>query len=135
MNFSTMPPYRAINAFDVSKYLASSSRTSSASRVSDSLVNPTRSAKRTETSRRSKLGAVRVGSRCATVSALVVPVGEAVAASGEPHSPQNFEPGSFVVPHLGQAAASGAPHSPQNFRWAALSVPQVVQGSSSLLVG
>lgn len=33
-----------------------------------------------------------------------------------PHSPQNFSPGSFAVPHAGQAAVSRAPQSAQNFR-------------------
>jgi hypothetical protein len=52
--------------------------------------------------------------------------------SDVPHSPQNFTPGAFEVPHCGQAVASRAPHSPQNLRPASLVVPhagQVIKGS------
>jgi hypothetical protein len=38
-----------------------------------------------------------------------------------PHSPQNFWPGGFAVPHEWQASASAVPHSPQNFWPAGLS--------------
>jgi hypothetical protein len=40
----------------------------------------------------------------------------AAAVSADPHSPQNFVPGAFGVPHDAQATASPRPHSPQNFR-------------------
>ena len=53
MNFSTVPPYRPMTVRHRSKYPVSSSRTSSASRDSDSDVNPTRSPKRTDVTRRS----------------------------------------------------------------------------------
>jgi hypothetical protein len=57
-------------------------------------VNPTRSAKSTDTIRRS-----------------VVAVGGAGAASmAVPHAPQNRSPGSFAAPHAGQAMVSSAPH-------------------------
>jgi hypothetical protein len=44
-----------------------------------------------------------------------------------PHSPQNFMPAAFTVPHVGQAAARGVPHSPQNFLPASLAKPQTGQ--------
>jgi hypothetical protein len=78
---------------------------SSASRPSDALVKPTRSAKSTETSRRSATGGAAVGTDR---------VG-AGAASAVPHSPQNFTPGAFGDPQFAHATASGVPHSPQNF--------------------
>ena len=49
------------------------------------------------------------------------------AVSAVPHSPQNFVPGAFDVPHDGQAAASAVPHSPQNFRPASFDVPHAGQ--------
>jgi hypothetical protein len=79
---------------------------SSASRPSDAAVKPTRSAKRTDTSRRSAAGAEAGGG--------VAGAGE--PASAVPHSPQNLTPGAFGVPHDGQAVDSGLPHSPQNLR-------------------
>ena len=60
MNFSTVPPYSSIRRRQMSKYRERSSRTSSASRDSESGVNPTRSANSTETRRRSAAGASRV---------------------------------------------------------------------------
>src|SRR5690348_15692961 len=93
-----------------SKYRESSSRTSSASRDSDNGVNPTRSAKRTETRRRSAAGFSRVATG-------------ASAASGVPQSPQNASSGSFTAPQLGHASASGDPHREQNFRPGRFSVP------------
>jgi hypothetical protein len=70
MNFSTRPPYRLTTDRHVSKYRVSSSRTSSASRFSESVVNPTRSANNTETSRRS------------AVEAAPAAFGTSIAASG-----------------------------------------------------
>src|SRR5579872_5165837 len=96
-----------------SKYAERSSRTSSASRPSESVVKPTRSAKSTDTRRRSAAAAGRAGA--------------ASAARGLPHSPQKRAPGSFGEPQAGQARASGAPHSPQNLRPSAFSVPQEAQ--------
>src|SRR5919109_4779205 len=107
-----------MTVLDVSKYPDRSSRTSSASRDSESVVKPTRSANRTETSRRSATGAVWAAPAAAGVAA-----GPA-AASGEPHSPQNFCPGGFAAPHEEQVAASAVPHSPQNFCVAGFSAPQ-----------
>src|SRR5438477_6600213 len=102
---------------EVSKYPESSSRTSSASRDSESDVNPTRSANSTETSRRSdSWGAAGVGT------------GEgAPSESAVPHSPQNLALGAFAVPQLGQARTRRLPHSAQNFRPASFSVPQAEQ--------
>ena len=56
MNFSIVPPYRVISLRQVSKYRVRSSLTSSESRDSESVVNPTRSANSTETRRRSAVG-------------------------------------------------------------------------------
>ena len=53
MNFSTVPPYSSIKRRQMSKYGESSSRTSSASPTLGRVVNPTRSANSTDTSRRS----------------------------------------------------------------------------------
>src|SRR5581483_1711770 len=78
----------------------SSSRTSSASRDSESVVKPTRSAKRTETRRR---------------SAAAVVTGAAAPWSAAPHSPQNFSPPAIPAPQDGHACASAVPHSVQNF--------------------
>src|SRR6266511_2398318 len=97
----------------VSKYRDRSSRTSSASRFSDSVVNPTRSANSTDTSRRSEVGA-------SVTSA-------ASAPSGAPHWPQNRSSGSLAAPHEGQATARGLPHREQNRRPGRFSVPQLGQ--------
>src|SRR6266542_803567 len=106
----------------VSKYRVSRSRTSSASRLSERLVNPTRSAKRTDTSRRSAAGAAEGwGWALGTTS------DGAVAARGDPHSPQNFTVVGFGAPQFAQTRASGVPHSPQNLRPGSFSVPQAEQ--------
>src|SRR5207247_8179164 len=94
-----------------SKYRPRNSRTSSASWASEKGVNPTRSANRTETRRRSAVG----------------------GAAGEgwsrvvPHSPQKRAPGRFVAPQVGQGEVSGWPQVSQNLRPAGLSAPQFVQ--------
>ena len=94
---------------------------SSASRPSEAAVKPTRSAKSTETRRRSACG-------CAASD----PVGgDAGAQSAVPHSPQNFAAGAFGVAQLGQVTASGDPHSPQNFRPASFSWPQTPHFTSA----
>jgi hypothetical protein len=49
----------------------------------------------------------------------------APAASGVPHSPQNFASGSLPAPQLAQVTASGVPHSLQNFRPGSFCVPQL----------
>jgi hypothetical protein len=97
----------------VSKYRERSPRTSSASRDSDSGVNPTRSAKRTETRRRSTDG---TGADPCTAT-----------SSGAPHSPQKRSPGSFAAPQAGQATASGVPHWAQNFRPDRFACPHAAQ--------
>lgn len=81
---------------------------SSASREADRLVYPTRSTNRTETRRSSAAG---VGT-CAD------------AASGVPHSAQNFCPAVYGVPQLGHRTASGVPHSTQKRALSALTVEQ-----------
>jgi hypothetical protein len=56
-DFSTVPPYRAISVRNRSKRTLKSAGTSSGSRCSDSEVNPTRSANKTDTNRRSDTSA------------------------------------------------------------------------------
>ena len=53
--------------------------------------------------------------------------GAGAAVRLAPHSPQNFAPGAFGLPHAAQVSLSGAPHSAQNFRPASFSVPQAEQ--------
>ena len=50
--------------------------------------------------------------------------GGGVAASAEPHSPQNLTVGALAAPQAAQARASARPHSPQNLRPASFSLPQ-----------
>src|SRR5947207_8145376 len=116
-----------MSCWQVSKYRPSRSRTSSVSRVSERVVNPTRSANRTETSRRSitepgwgvgsepdpGVGKGRPG----------VEVPDAALRSA-PHTPQNLSPGSLAPPQAGQAMARVAPHSEQNRLSGRFSVPQ-----------
>src|SRR5919198_6160344 len=100
-----------------------SSRTSSESRDSDNAVNPTRSANKTETSRRSASGGAGG------------PAGAGTWASGvsaAPHSPQKRSPGSLSVPQAGQSTASGRPQLAQNLRPSRFSVPQFGQFISIL---
>src|SRR5579875_3808992 len=89
-----------------SKYRERSSRTSSESLDSDRVVNPTRSAKRTETRRRS----VCTTSAAATRAALRGRSG----TIGLPHSLQNLAAEGTGEPHEGQERERGAPHSEQN---------------------
>src|SRR5437764_458016 len=107
------------------------------------VVKPTRSAKRTLTSRRSatgvagpaaaepfvgRAGAPVVVAGCAPGPADVVGAAAAGApASPVPHSPQKRAVGAFAVPQFGHTLASRAPHSPQNFRPASFAVPQFAQ--------
>src|SRR5690242_5314171 len=118
MNFSTVPPYRSMSWRASSKYRERSSRTSSGSRDSESVVNPTRSAKSTETRRRSAAGVLLAGPGAG------VGPGTDVSVSAAPHSPQNFTVGPLAAPQEGHIRASGLPHSPQNLRPASFSEPQ-----------
>jgi hypothetical protein len=52
---------------------------------------------------------------------------DAAAASGAPHSPQNFWSGEFEAPQDAHVAANAAPHSPQNLFVSGLSAPQFEQ--------
>ena len=120
MNFSTVPPYSEIRRRHVSKYRESSSRTSSASRDSLSEVNPTRSANRTVTKRRSDEGAaaaVRAGG----------------PSSPAPHSSQNSASGGTGWP-LGQTRDRGEPHWRQNLALARLPAPQTAQVMTGMSV-
>ena len=92
---------------------------SSASFRSASVVKPTRSRNRTDTKRRSVSGSVWSG---------VTGSGEAaIEISDVPHSPQNFTPVGFAVPHEAQVTLRAVPHSPQNLRPSSLGVPQASQ--------
>src|SRR5438874_13128169 len=101
---------------DVSKYRESSSRTSAGSRDSEIVVNPTRSAKRTDTRRRSAAG-LSTGADVRT--------GTVASSSAAPHSPQNLSRASFGAPQEGHARARAVPHWPQNFLLGAFSNPHV----------
>src|SRR5688500_10619105 len=94
------------------------------------VVNPTRSANRMVTKRRSAAlgvsdawaaGVVRAG--VATAPAAVWP------GSACPHSAQNLGLPSYGVPQFGQAVVSARPHSPQNFWPAWVSDPHRGQGT------
>ena len=92
-------------------------------------MKPTRSAKSTETSRRSVAGS---GSGAAATSAGAAPVApaevaDAAAASVAPHSPQKRTPGSFALPQVPHRTASGVPQAPQNFLPGPLSAPHDAQ--------
>src|SRR4051812_13319321 len=100
----------------VSKYLLSSSRTSSGSRDSDSVVKPTRSTNRTDTCRFSDCD----GPGCAGSAAGAVDV----AASGAAHCPQNRCSPPTSAPQDGHWRARGAAHWPQNRLPSELSEPQ-----------
>ena len=90
----------------------SSSRTSSASRPSASVVKPTRSANRTETSRRSatgRAGRARAGGSATARRRRAAALGGPVAQSSrEPHSPQKPRGRALTSPHDGQIAASAS---------------------------
>src|SRR5262249_54000916 len=92
-----------------------SSRVSSASRSSEAAVKPTRSAKRTETRRRSAVGATAAGAAA-----------EASASSAAPHSSQNRALAETGWP-FGQSRSSGGPQDEQNLASARFSVPQLGQ--------
>ena len=85
MNFSSVPPYSVISRRQVSKYRVRNSRTSSGSRVSDSGVNPTMSAKSTETSRRSVAAAGVPGAESLLSSPGTGADGMGPAGNGVPH--------------------------------------------------
>ena len=125
MNFSTVPPYRVMTSVARSKYVDRSSRTASGSRPSDRVVNPTRSANSTVTSRRSAIGA-SYATEAAEAGLMTAAPGVA-PTSAVPHSPQNRALGWLAAPQLAQTAASFVPHSPQNLRPASFADPQLGQ--------
>ena len=143
MNFSTVPPYRAITSDARSKYRPSTARTSSASRSSAKGVNPTRSANRIDTTRRSVDGPGRAADPAAAEPpyvgpGVVAPVCPALAGRAAAQSPQKASPGSFGAPHAGQATARGAAHRAQNLRPGRFSAPhreQVMPGTPSCVRG
>src|SRR3954462_7871670 len=120
-----------------SKYRVRGSRTSSESRSSANGVKPTRSAKRTETSRRSAV--VLEGVAAPPFAAFPAPAGAAgglvalpAAASPGPQLAQKRWSGRIEAPQLGQPAATGVPHSAQK-RWSAWSAePQFVHASPAM---
>jgi hypothetical protein len=92
---------------EAAKYSDSIKRTSSASRLSLKVVNPVRSANRTQTSRRSTAGRPNTAAPGDVAGSPAASVG----LSAEPHSRQNRCPDSCArVPQAGQAAICGAPH-------------------------
>ena len=114
MNFSTVPPYRSSSTRRFSNTVPRNARTSSGSSCSASSVEPTTSAKRTLTKRRSSLGP-----RCSPVSA-VPHVGQKAkrsstgdpqdshtVPSGEPQPAQKRAPSSFSNPHAAQLILGG----------------------------
>src|SRR4051794_17008158 len=99
------------------KYRDSSSRTSSGSRDSDSVVNPTRSPNSTEVTRRS---ATRGG------ALFWWGIGAAMTPGADvPHSAQNFP--VTAAPQFTQEVACAAPHSGQNFAVCGVLAPHDVQ--------
>ena len=118
MNFSTTPPYRPITTRHCAKYVESSSRTSSASLLSDSGVKPTRSPNSTEVTRRSATGRSLPGpegafgeapsSSAPQLAAEPAPLGRGAAGGagtgrdGVPHSRQNLAPGGSGSAHAAQ---------------------------------
>src|SRR3954454_24596958 len=109
---------------DRSKYRVRRSRVSSASRLSARVVNPTRSANRIETRRRSATGAATAGVGWGTRGAATDARGP---TNDVAHSPQNLTVGSFPAPHFGHTTTRGEAHSPQNLRPAVLGAPQFEQ--------
>jgi hypothetical protein len=113
MNFSTVPPYRPITVRHWPKYRDRSSRTSSASRDSDSVVNPTRSPNSTEVTRRSAIGRSGSGG------------GATPAPNTAPHWPQNRPPSSGAPQEAHSATrAIEPPQSRQNLRSADIDAAQ-----------
>src|SRR5215212_11174630 len=91
-------------------------RTSSASRLSEKDVKPTRSTNNTDTRRRSVSGS------CGSPAA--VDEGDAASeTNGEPHSPQNLASAALAAPHAAHPIESRAPHSLQNLRPGSLPTP------------
>ena len=98
MNLSSAPPKRSISSFASAWNGINVRRTSSGSAWSDRDVNPARSAKRIETTRRSSTGA-SVGP---------------VSGSGVPQLGQKRPPGGTSVPHTAHVVPRGAPQPAQN---------------------
>ena len=97
----------------------------SGSRLADSDVNPTRSAKRTVTTRRSV--ALPAPSAVSPAGPAAAVVGVAIAAPRlVPQLPQNLAPAAFVAPQFGQPPRA-VPHPMQKRPSDGLSVPQVWQ--------
>src|SRR6266571_3898136 len=113
----------------MSKYRVSSSRTSSESRDSDSAVNPTRSAKSTETRRRSVARSVDAADGARPVVAERVPTWS--APIGAPHSSQNLACRRRALAQTGHVRTRRSPHPSQNFASDRLSVPQFAQSTFS----
>ena len=84
-------------------------------------MKPTRSAKSTDTRRRSAT-AIAMGGAAAAPGA-----GWAMAGSSEPQFAQKWADGRLAWPHTGQPDASRVPHWMQKFAPAWLAVPQLSQ--------
>src|ERR1700675_4740078 len=94
------------------KYWVRSSRVSSGSRPSARVVKPTRSAKSTDTIRRSATGATGAAGAGGGGRGPATDVPAAAPASDVPHSPQNLPVGGFAAPHAGHVTARLVPQAP-----------------------
>src|ERR1035438_1361052 len=112
-----------MSARQTSKYWVRSSRTSSASRLSERVVKPTRSANSTETIRRSVAGGAAAEAR--SRGRLAPP------SSPIPHSSQYLASGLAGVEQPGHTRAYGAPHSEQNLLSGRLWAPQLGQATAN----
>src|SRR4051812_11154931 len=101
---------------------------------SASVVEPTTSAKRTDTRRRSRAAASDPDRSLPGVAAGVAgPVaGGAPGPIVAPHSPQKRSPASAAAPQTGHVGASATPHDRQNRPSARLSAPQLEQEMRSV---
>jgi hypothetical protein len=125
MNFSTVPPYRVTIVRAVAKYRDSSSRTTSGSRDSDSVVKDTRSPNRTEVIRRSDVTAVPGvgGAGVASEPAFGAP------PAAVPHSAQNRP--VTGVPQEAQTLPWGVPQDGQNLAAGSISLLHAGQGRAT----
>ena len=129
MNFSIVPPYRPITSEARSKYRVRSSRTSSASRPSENVVNPTRSTNSTLTSRRSATGADTSPDVEYSMGVSATPTRPSAGLGRRRVAQfvQNSALGGLTVPQVGQPGASGFPQCMQNRASVRFSVPHLEQ--------
>src|SRR6266536_125006 len=112
MNLSIVPPYRVIASARRPRTVADSSRTSSGSRRSESVVNPTMSANRTVTTRRSSTssssastsGSDRISAAAPQLASGLADVPDVTAGAGG--NTVEAEPGLAEGAGVGDEAAS-----------------------------